>query len=136
MNHSRIILQRHKHLMLSVCVILWGLAFIVSHIPADRLPETHVSDKSLHFVGFFGLSSVLLLTLTGYNVLRLRRVVAAICITAGYAAFDEATQALVNRQAAFGDWLADVCGAVLAVIVLEAYFLLREKLHRGSAPNL
>ncbi|MDY6913326.1 MAG: VanZ family protein [Planctomycetota bacterium] len=133
---SLAILQRRKHLALSICVILWVFAFIVSHVPADRLPKTHVGDKYLHFVGFFGLAIALLLTLAGYNVPRLRRVVVAICITAGYAAFDEATQALVNRHAAFSDWLADVCGALLAVIVLEVCFSLLGKLRRGSAPNI
>ena len=36
-----------------------------------------------------------------------------------YAALDEMTQPLVNRYAAFDDWLGDVVGAAGAVMVLE-----------------
>ena len=136
MNYSPIILRRQKRFSLIVCVVLWVCAFVASHVPLERMPKTHVGDKWLHFVGFFGLAGVFLLTLTAYGVARLRRAAIVICVMVGYAAFDEGTQPLFNRHAAFSDWLADVCGAAAAVIVLEVLLLLLEKLRRRSARSI
>ena len=44
-----------------------------------------------------------------------------------YGAFDEITQPLVNRHAAWRDWLADVLGALAAIVIFEAISALRKR---------
>jgi len=53
-----------------------------------------------------------------------------------YASFDEITQGFFNRHTAFTDWLADLVGAGLAIVIVElvflAFFRPGRKFARGS----
>jgi VanZ family protein len=106
-----------------VCIALWTCAFAATHAPKGTLPSTGLSDPTLHFFGYLVLSGVLLLSAASYGLGRLKGAMAVICTTMIYAAFDEITQPLVNRQASIGDWLADVAGAAAGVGVLEIILL-------------
>ena len=120
MNRSPAILHRSRRVAVIACAVLWIGAFVVTHVPAEKLPETYLGDEELHFLGFFALSGLFVLSLAAYNAAPVRRVVIVMCVMATYAAFDEATQTLFNRYAAWQDWLADVAGAAAAIIVTES----------------
>jgi len=100
--------------------VVWVGAFAATHIPKLHMPkDIHVSDKTLHAVGYFVLGAMLLLTCASRGRPRWTRVLLTLALLAAYGAVDEITQPLVNRVAAFGDWLADIGGAVAAAIVIE-----------------
>ncbi len=113
-------LRRFKRVVLLVCVVVWGMALVTTHIPGEEMPSVQVSDKLLHLVGFFGLTSLFWLTLATYGVRRRTRVPTAVCVMMLYAAVDETTQAYFRRSPEILDWLSDVLGTVLSVAFWEA----------------
>ncbi|MFB3891208.1 MAG: VanZ family protein [Phycisphaerae bacterium] len=94
-------------------------AIIASHTPERDLPGLHGMGKALHFTGFAGMSSLLILMLAGFGELRIARVFWTLLFMAAYAALDESTQGWFERHPEFDDWLIDVTGTVLAVIFWE-----------------
>ncbi|MCK4277300.1 MAG: VanZ family protein [Phycisphaerae bacterium] len=119
MKHHSPPARLRRRILLAGCISLWVGAFVVTHIPASQLPSIHVSDRTLHAVGFFALASIFGWTLRAHGHQRLRRVLLVLVLMTIYAAVDELTQPLVNRYAAWSDWFADVLGAVAAVLVWE-----------------
>jgi len=111
---------RASKLMSASCAVLWGAAFITTHIPETGLPAFRLGDKVLHFFGYLVLAGWLGLTLTARKVAGARRVIWLLGIAVAYAAFDEITQPIFGRCASLTDWLADVCGVIAAAVLLEA----------------
>jgi len=99
--------------------VTWLGAFLATHVPAEKVPDVHVTDKTLHAVGYFVLATLLLAWLAARGVRRIRRATIAIVALAVYGAIDEATQPLVQRHASIEDWLADLAGVLAAAIVCE-----------------
>ncbi len=121
----------HRRLVLIVCLIVWAAAVIATHTPIDRLPHSGVSDKLLHAVGYFVLAGILWLTLWVHGVTGAKRIACIFFAMLAYAAIDELTQPLVGRDDSLGDWLADVIGATVSLILLELLALGRS----WSAPR-
>ena len=113
--------------LLAACVLLWICAFVITHVPAPAMPALPADDATLHAVGFFALTAVFVLTLAAYGRPRARRIAIAVVTMAVYGALDELTQPLVNRYAAWSDWLADLIGAIAAVAATEALLALRTR---------
>ena len=108
-------------IILAICAGLWITAFVMTHVPIQHMPQIRVSDRLLHALGFFALAGALWLTLWSRGITgrdRPRWILATMMI---YAAFDETTQELVGRSPDVVDWMADVCGAVIAVGLCEAF---------------
>lgn len=136
MSQSRKQLRRWRRFLLISCIALWVTALVVSHIPADELPEGPISDKGLHFIGFFVLTSWFHWTLLAYRHPTGRRIALVICVMALYAAFDEITQPMFNRYGDIRDWYADMTGIIAAVIVWEVFLITRAKIQaRRSLPK-
>lgn len=133
MKHSSPLTRFLRWLLQVVCVLVWVTAFVATHIPVDKLPTGHLSDKTLHFLGYFILCCLLVLVLASRSLPRPKRVCIAIFVMAAYGAIDELTQLLVGRSASVGDWIADVLGAVAAVLFVEGV-LLRWPLHNLNTP--
>ena len=114
---------------------LWLAAFIGTHIPAERVPELHASDKILHAAGYAVLATALWLVLAADGIGRARRIAVALSVLIFYAAMDEATQPWVNRSASIADWLADGTGVVVAVAVWEAIASFRSRRRRSASPS-
>jgi VanZ family protein len=137
-DHPRLHRWRKMHLGMFIAAILG--AFIATHTPPADLPTLPASDKTLHFVGFLVLGSLLLLTLASYRVSRLHRVGLVIGLLATYAMIDETTQPFFRRTCDINDWLADMTGAVAAVVIVEAVLLAvelrRHRRIRQAAQNL
>ena len=114
-----------RRLILSACLIVWVGAFIATHIPAGHLPRAGVSDKFLHAAGYFVISGLFWLTLRVYGVMGAKRIALIFFTMLAYAAIDEITQPLVERDNSLGDWLADITGMIIALILLELLTLAR-----------
>jgi len=128
MSANRITSRRVRRFTLIGCVVLWLCAFTATHIPINQISLFPSSDKTLHFLGFFGLTAAFLLTLILHGLKPKRRIIVVLVSMILYAAFDELTQPLFNRYAAWGDWLADIAGAAAAVVLLELLMVARKKL--------
>ncbi len=107
-----------------------GILFILTHIPPAHTPEMGASDKLLHLIAYtllaFLVSLYLVLTRRWNRVYVLSSLVAL----TGYAGFDELTQLLVGRTAAWQDWQADLLGilAGTAICGILIYILRRHQL--------
>ena len=112
------------------------MCFISTHIPASKLPKVQTSDVVLHGAAFFVIATLFVLSLIAYRASVLHRVLLAISVMTLYASFDEITQGFFNRHTAFTDWLADLVGAGLAIVIVElvflAFFRPGRKFARGS----
>ncbi len=114
-----------RRLVLSACIIVWAGALIATHIPAERLPRVGGSDKLLHAAGYFVISGLFWLTLRVHGVAGAKRITLIFFTMLAYAAIDEITQPLVGRGSSIGDWLADITGTIIALILLELLTLAR-----------
>ena len=119
MKRARDIGRRHRHALLAACLILWAGAMVATHIPPARVPRLGLSDLLLHALGYFVLAGVFWLTLLAYGVRPWARAAHVFFAATAYAAVDEITQPLVSRNAAWGDWAADVLGAAVALLACE-----------------
>jgi len=113
------LLHRLRHVLLALLILLWAGAFTLTHLPPKKVPNFHVSDKTLHLVGFTGLASAFGVTMLAYGVPRRRRLLWLFAIMLTYAAADELTQPLTGRTADFYDWLFDAAGTLIAAGLTE-----------------
>ena len=115
------LLNRRRRAVLVITICLWISACALTHLPADDLPNFSTNDTMLHTVGFWGLASWFLLTLVGYRVRPLWRVLIVLAVMAVYAALDEITQPLppFGRTCDLHDWKNDMIGTAIAVAIWE-----------------
>ncbi len=115
--------------------IYWLLMFVGTHLPRIEIPggSAIVSlDKVLHFAGYLGLTLLLswifLKRGPASPPAALGLAAAAILLCVGsYGAFDEVTQLLVGRSCEWLDWLADLGGAITALLIALAVVLWRSR---------
>lgn len=117
MNGISNFLKMHKKTVLVFFFLTWLCAFGATHIPAAEMPKLPTNDKTLHVIGYAGLTAIFLLALKSYKVGFYTSILAAILIFPAYGAIDEITQPFVNRYASFDDWLADIAGVAIVLIV-------------------
>jgi VanZ family protein len=101
--------------------VYWILLFAATHYPAPPgLVPIPQSDKVMHFV-CFGLLGLLfwLYAESGGRRVTARFVWIALVVLAAYAALDEYLQQFVNRVTSLADWLADVAGITVVLLLLE-----------------
>lgn len=116
--------------MLAILIVAWLAAFTVTHIPLPEMPQgVEVSDKTLHRVGFGGLTFLLVMTMLAYRLRRSRRLLLAIIVLPIYAAFDELTQPYCNRTCDIHDWTADMTGMLAIIFVAEIMVTIVERWH-------
>ena len=81
------------------------------------------NDKLLHFLAYACLSGLIFI---GWrNKPFLPRLMITLGILSVLAAIDEILQNFTGRDPSFDDWLADMAGAILSLIVLTLYIILR-----------
>lgn len=95
----------------------WLSMFLGTHI--HRVPQglAGYGDKTLHLCAYGGLAVLLLAWRISRGPVAFRTVAVFWLLIAGYGAFDELTQLLVGRQCEFADWIADLSGAALGLVV-------------------
>src|SRR5262245_30420872 len=115
-----------------LCLITFGLAFYVTHLPPSNLPQLGRFDKLLHFAGFVYLGMMALWQVLPARMMPSRKqVLAVLLIILAYAALDELTQPLVHRDCELLDWAADALGAAVGIALL--YSLHRFELRKADA---
>jgi len=109
-------------------VLLLLAMFLGTHIPASNAPGISLSDKVIHAVAFMSLTLSLLISWElSSGVLQPQHYFAVWLFCTLYGAFDEVTQIPVGRSCDGLDWLADI-GGILVGLVL--YRLIRPLLSR------
>ena len=77
-------------------------------------------DKVCHFVAYAGLAFLLAmvwsLRRSTRSPLPLAHLATIVVLLATYGVLDEVTQPWVGRSCEVGDWIADLCGAVMGVV--------------------
>ncbi len=114
-------------LLLGATVCYWLTIFVATHIPSPDLPAVEVNDKTVHFVAYALLATLVFATLrtTFPRVRRAEALTIVLCLV--YGAFDESTQPLFNRYADINDWLANAAGVASAVGVMGLVWTPRRK---------
>jgi len=100
--------------------LYWIALFILAHVPIPGIVrEAGVSDKSLHFIAYFILTFLLWFAVSGNRKINCKRPIAwvLIAILLGYAALDELSQLLVNRNCDPLDLTADAVGILVAMTI-------------------
>lgn len=107
--------------------IIWlaslGAAFIATHLPPRAMPS-HLgfSDTILHVFGYCVLGLATVWRLENRPVaLASRQWLGWLAFLIIYAIVDELSQPLVGRSNEMGDWLADVCGAILGMTAAQQF---------------
>lgn len=119
-------------------VIAWALTiFIQSSFTAVELPKVEwiSMDKVIH-MGVFGLLALLcyisFIKLNNNIILKRNPYLWTAVLTIIYGASDEFHQYFVpNRSSEFADWVADVIGIILALIVIKYILSKKLKLFRS-----
>ncbi len=105
--------------VLLILLLVYATTLVVfTHLPVEDVPDTGASDKLLHF-GAYAVLGVL--AAANLRVRRTPTIAQGILIWGGLAvfgAFDEMTQALVERSPELLDWSADIVGAAAGVLVV------------------
>ena len=105
-------LQVHRALARGAFAVAVLVSLAVLFAPAGDVPATPPGvDKLVHAALFAALA------LTGRWAGVSRTVLVAVLVL--YAAVSEVVQGLIGRDAAVGDWIADVVGLLLALAVWE-----------------
>lgn len=114
-----------RRLVVYALAIYWLVIALGTHTPDPGVDIELMSDKSMHFCAFTGLSLLLSWTIMPRRP-SVRRALAVLAIALLYGMADEITQMWVpTRSADLHDWLADSCGAVAGLAV---YFASRQVL--------
>lgn len=98
-----------------VLVVYWILLFSGTHLPSPPKTGMPGSDKSQHFIAFFGLATLLCWAIPARKR-PLRKIFWVLVIAVSYAAFDEWSQGFVpNRQVDIKDFYTNVLGILAAI---------------------
>lgn len=103
---------------LAVCLTYLGIAFALTHTPADELGDLpdYLSDYILHGIGYFILGGLAVWVVLSNRRKPTPRVYLAVYLAILiYAVIDERTQPWVGRACEFSDWVADAVGALIGM---------------------
>lgn len=104
-------------ILVALLAVYWLSMFFGTHIPQVPQSLAQHGDKLLHFGAYCGLAILLLTWRISRQSVTLRKLVLFWFMIAAYGIFDEVTQPLVNRDAEVGDWLADITGAAVGLMI-------------------
>ena len=116
-------------------ILFWGVlifTFVYAEIPRVDAPQMMASDKSDHFLAFYGLAVLAAAAFPG------RRLMILALQLSAFGAIIELVQALpiVNRDGDFWDWVADTIGITFALgPILLASWRCWLSVTAPSAPN-
>ncbi len=123
-----------RRILLVLCVTAWVGAFVATHLPAIAPAGLGVGDKLLHFVGYFSLTAIFLVTLISHGLGRRVRTSLVTVVMPIYGGIDELSQPWFARTAAWSDWFFDLLGVVAAAAIVETIvFLLAARKNRLDA---
>lgn len=99
----------------TILCVYWVVLFYSTHtkLSPGILPGN--SDKYVHFAAYGLLGALLMALRASRGAFPWTSIVARWVVLAMYGAFDELTQLLVNRNADFQDWFADIIGSAIGI---------------------
>ena len=111
-------LFNHASVATILLAVFWASLFLATHLP---LPSAGIgryfSDKLLHFGAYTGLAFLLCWAIFSRRSFTITTCVVVLVIVSAYATVDELLQIpIAGRMAEFGDWAADVAGAVCGTL--------------------
>lgn len=114
------VLKARTILILVGTAAYWLLLFVGTHIPGNPHDAGGHWDKLYHFSAYFGLTILLCTSMANFRRPGPATYAAIVGLVAAYGVMDELTQMLVpSRTADPLDWLADMSGALLAVLLFS-----------------
>jgi len=122
-----IILKKNKIFLIYIPLgFYWILLFILTTIPTDSIPQFfEVQDKVEHFIAYYVLSILLLLTIHFQDTiksLKKRAITVTLLLILFYGALDELHQMLVpGRIADITDWIADSIGGITGILTFMPF---------------
>ena len=111
-----------KKLTIITLIIYWVFLAIVSHIPIPELVyQARVSDKALHLVAYLVLSFLLWFAVKPEQKVNWRKITTwwVLLIIGVYAVVDEVLQGVVGRNCDMMDFVADMAGALVGLILFS-----------------
>jgi len=112
--------KKHKYILWALG-IYWPVLFILTHIPVqDTARRFGMSDKTMHYLAYMGLMFLLWQAISPYQKVNWQKVKVWLVLAAvvWYGAADEWLQGRMNRSADVWDFLADVIGAMIGLVIL------------------
>lgn len=105
----------------------WIALFGATHYPRIVLPSVEHGDKLAHFAAYAGLAFLFATSLAARRWSWWSIALVTMAVAAGYGAIDEVSQKFVpGRTADPYDWLADVTGAAIGLLLfVPAYPVMR-----------
>jgi VanZ family protein len=124
---------------LILLVVYWTTIFVLTHIPVKHISfltkQLNLSDIILHFLAYFILSFLLWTALNPSKKVdwRKARVWWILLVIICYGLLDEWLQTYTQRGCSVYDFLADLTGAITALILLSIFpFRSRTKRKNGD----
>jgi VanZ family protein len=105
--------------LLITLICYWIAIFTLTHLPPSDLPKVNVNDKVEHFVAYGILGGLIFLTIWAYRPEFRHGWLLVVVLAMCYGAIDEWLQLAVGRTCELADWVADVGGSVLVVMLLQ-----------------
>jgi VanZ family protein len=112
--------------------VYWIALFVGTHRPVERVPSAVGSADKFAHLGAFAVLAFIFATTWQLSAghLMTRHLVWSWIVIAIYGGFEEITQPIVGRFASVVDWLADVTGAALGLLM---FLIVRNYLQRDRA---
>ena len=112
--------RRHKYI-LTCLLVYWPGLFILTHIPVpDIARQSGMSDKIMHMLAYLVLVSFLWHTISPHCRVNWKKakVWLILALMVWYGAIDEYLQSRIGRSADVADFLADLGGTLLGLVML------------------
>ena len=103
--------------------VYWIALIIGTHLPPQTLtaPDVEISDKTIHLLAYCGLSFLAAVVWRSrFGKFKLLAGIGLLVGLSAFAAIDEYTQSYVGRSCDFGDWVFDVIGVAIGLVVFRA----------------
>ncbi len=112
--------RRHKYILMCL-LVYWPGLFILTHIPVPQLArDSGMSDKTMHILAYLVLVFFFWHTVSPYMRVNWKKTRVWLILGAmvWYGAIDEYLQGRIGRNADVKDFLADLAGTVLGLVIL------------------
>lgn len=105
----------------TLLAVYWVAIFVTTHIPNPEAIAPKVSDKTLHFGAYAGLTLLWLAWLQTRSKLHWKWLGWTLPLMAVYGAADEILQIPVGRHCDLYDWFADMGGVAIGLFLGAAF---------------
>ena len=132
--------ENRTKILLVPLILYWLFIFIGTSLPSDNLSTIlEIGDKLKHFIAYFILAILLGLNLhfqDKWKSISINYLIYTFIICTTYGVLDELHQMLVpNRSAEFYDWIADLLGSSIGVILVNYSIRFLKTKHESLETN-